>query len=184
MFCRFLNLCAANSKKQGTFYETARKHNLPDWLIDIRHDLAHDQRIPSKFMLKFSLTYCLDWLKREYWDVQGQLATDFINESDQQETVDVSPYIRNYCDIVNDAVHNLAQVVSDLSKDRIEELGVLLRSKLINENSTIHQVLLLLCNMSLRNISKGRKEALAEGIAKTIIDDGGIFIVPEGNYSY
>ncbi|GJQ67881.1 hypothetical protein Trydic_g16642 [Trypoxylus dichotomus] len=41
---RFLNLCAASSDQQGTLFRVAKKRKLPDWLVSIRHDLAHSQK--------------------------------------------------------------------------------------------------------------------------------------------
>ncbi|KAI4470479.1 hypothetical protein MML48_1g05889 [Holotrichia oblita] len=75
---RFLNLCAANSDQQGTFFRIAKERNLPEWLVSIRHDLAHSQKQSSLFMLRKGIEYCFEWLKYEYWELQDRKITDFL----------------------------------------------------------------------------------------------------------
>lgn len=173
---RFLNLCAANNKRQGTFYETARKHNLPDWLIDIRHDLAHHQKIPSKFILTFSLDYCLAWLKKEYWEVQDKLEIDLVSEYVPEEpTVEVPSYIITYCDIATEAANGNAETLSDLSKQCVDKLDVLIRSRFIKEDTEITDILSLLCKLSFRTIAENMKNVCAENIAAAIVNHEGLF---------
>ncbi|KAJ8948976.1 hypothetical protein NQ318_023000 [Aromia moschata] len=75
---RFLNICAANSEKQGTFHKTAVKNQLPKWLISIRHDIAHSHKLPSKAVLELSLHNCLEWVKQKYWEVQKEIIFDYV----------------------------------------------------------------------------------------------------------
>ncbi|EFA00066.1 uncharacterized protein LOC100142009 [Tribolium castaneum] len=97
IFCtslvRFLNLCAANSAKQGTFYKTAIKNDLPKWLIGLRHDIAHSHNVPPLSMLELGLKFCLGWLKGKYWDVQCDNMADFVVEKATGNGIEDAFYI-------------------------------------------------------------------------------------------
>nr|CAI5830832.1 unnamed protein product [Callosobruchus analis] len=74
---RFLNLCAANTDRQGTFTRSVEEHDLPKWLADIRHDVAHAHKLPSKDILKVGLETALQWLLERYWEQQFALIQDY-----------------------------------------------------------------------------------------------------------
>ncbi|KAK9885938.1 hypothetical protein WA026_013815 [Henosepilachna vigintioctopunctata] len=75
---RFLNICAANNDRQGTFYRTAEKNGLPYWLITLRHDIAHDHKIPAKSLLEAAVKECFKWIKEKYWNIQDSYIEDYV----------------------------------------------------------------------------------------------------------
>ncbi|XP_056637911.1 uncharacterized protein LOC130445987 [Diorhabda sublineata] len=79
---RFLNICAANNDKQGTFNKTVLRNDLPKWLIDIRHDIAHSNKLPSKTMLELALNYSFEWLIEKYWKIQNDTISDYFVSSE------------------------------------------------------------------------------------------------------
>lgn len=180
-YSRFLNLCAANNRKQGTFYETARRNNLPDWLINIRHDLAHDQKVPSKFMLEYCLNYCLDWLKKEYWDAQYGIIRDFVALNKIQKKQHVEQYITLYEDIVMQVTKggNIDKL-EQLSSDSTEKLYSWFKSSNLNGNSKVSYVLLVLSKALIPSLADSAgQERFAEYLSNEIIKRGSIFEVPE-----
>ncbi|KAJ8894683.1 hypothetical protein PR048_007348 [Dryococelus australis] len=65
---RFLNHLASlfqNTKNQ-TLYSVAKKLHIPAWMVNIRHDAAHDGNVPSVDVLRLAAGYALSWL-HEYW---------------------------------------------------------------------------------------------------------------------
>lgn len=103
MFCRFMNISASFNKHQGTFHQTARRMKLPDWLISLRHDIAHSQNLPSLDILERALSFCFDWLYREYWKPFSSDVKDFIDTTEiQTDSFDalkltLEPLLSNYC---------------------------------------------------------------------------------------
>ncbi|CAG9857911.1 unnamed protein product [Phyllotreta striolata] len=83
---RFLNICAGNNNKQGTFNKTVSKNDLPSWLIDIRHDIAHGQNLPSKSLLELALRECLDWVIQKYWIFHKNIIRDYCIADDGKST--------------------------------------------------------------------------------------------------
>lgn len=66
-------MSAANSDKQGTFTQTSAKNELPKWLINLRHDIAHGHQIPSLYNLKMGLDFGFQWLCDKYWEPQSTI---------------------------------------------------------------------------------------------------------------
>ncbi|XP_071451230.1 uncharacterized protein [Hetaerina americana] len=66
---RFLNLASSFEKEKTYFsmYRIARHLNLPEWIVNLRHQSSHGLELPSLVVLKAGLTLALDWLDREYW---------------------------------------------------------------------------------------------------------------------
>lgn len=75
---RFLNICVASRTKQGSFKATAISHNIPRWIIEIRNDISHDQKLPSLVCLDAALRTCFQWLKTYYWDAEYEAKKDFV----------------------------------------------------------------------------------------------------------
>ncbi|XP_022915770.1 uncharacterized protein [Onthophagus taurus] len=75
---RFLNVCLCNSKSQQTFFHVAKTKNLPDWIVEIRHNFAHSQTLSSPEMLMRALKFLFNWIKENYWDQQVKTLQDYI----------------------------------------------------------------------------------------------------------
>lgn len=171
-------MCAANNKKQGTFYETARKNNLPDWLIDVRHDLAHDQKVPSRFMLEHCLNYCLDWLKNEYWDAQFSIVRDFVALKKIHRKRNVNKYVGLYGEVVEEVMKRRVTVLGEMKDSVIEKLNSVFKSSNLNSKSETYQVLYVLSKMIMSSFNEARSEEFAEQVSCEIIQSGYIFEIP------
>lgn len=95
---RFLNLTAGNSEKQGNFNQTVKRNNLPQWLVDIRHDIAHNNRLPSKAILELSMKECLEWTIEKYWKEQNDIICDYIVTQNPQD-LKVTELLNMYCEL-------------------------------------------------------------------------------------
>ncbi|KAF2898929.1 hypothetical protein ILUMI_07243 [Ignelater luminosus] len=169
---RFLNLCGASGDKQGTFYRTAKQNNLPDWLIDLRHDIAHDQIVPSRDMLERGLEVCLDWLKREYWKKQEASITDYVISFNPDRKIEVA--MKLYCQI------NLIQYLNN-SKSLIQ----LDDQTLMEKFEIIKDIVLIDLNMHIKDVAALLLEALnsyitsvntnGELISEAVLESGSLF---------
>ncbi|XP_076257070.1 uncharacterized protein LOC143194281 [Rhynchophorus ferrugineus] len=93
---RFLNLSAANSDKQGSFMKTSAKHEVPKWLINLRHDIAHGHQIPSIYNLKMGLDFGFKWLKKKYWQKQNSTLSDYYAENNSINKDSLESNIKAY----------------------------------------------------------------------------------------
>lgn len=180
---RFLNLCAANNRKQGTFYETARRNNLPSWLINIRHDFAHDQKVPSKFMLQYCLNYCLEWLKKEYWDVQYGIIRDFVALNKIGKKPHVEKYVTLYEDVIQEVLERGTKTLAELNCDLVEKLYSSFKSSNLNDHSSIPYILIVLSKAIAPVVVATRQEEFAEHVANELLKRGYLFEIADEEIS-
>lgn len=69
----------------------AEEVGIPEWMVDLRHEAAHSS-LPSLNILREAADFALEWLKREYWDVQ---TLDKDSEADVQKPPSDSEKDRN-----------------------------------------------------------------------------------------
>lgn len=102
---RFLNLTAANNEKQGSFNQTVTKNEIPKWLIDIRHDIAHNNKLPSKSILELSMKQCLEWTVQKYWSSQNNLICDYVIKQNPQD-IQITELLGTYCELKINLYYN------------------------------------------------------------------------------
>lgn len=119
-FFRFLNICGAKSDQQGNFHKAARKNNIPQWLIAIRHDFAHDQKVPSKYATNLALKFSLKWLKENYWEIEKDNLTDFISDNSNLIRNNINNLCRLYCNMTLTAIRKKCKQLSDYGEDATE----------------------------------------------------------------
>lgn len=120
-------MCGATNERQGTFYRTAKKNGIPDWVIDLRHEIAHDQTIPSKAMLEKGLKTCFDWLKREYWEPEFEKESKrhYLMSSDE-----IRSAFRLHCELlVIRFMHN-----GDVDFEGLKDINRSIYKKLADQN--------------------------------------------------
>lgn len=70
---RLVNL-ATEDNQRGAFALSvsmlAGKIGIEKWLVDVRHDCAHHNAMPSLAVLRLASNRLLDWLYAEYWQLQ------------------------------------------------------------------------------------------------------------------
>lgn len=162
IYFRFLNLCAANSDRQGTFYSSAKKNNIPDWIIDLRHDFAHAHDLPPLPLLTLSLNFALNWLEKEYWSVHNNDIKDWIViEQGEEQQIKITRLFSTVCEITKKNFNNEKIELSDYNEEIVKEAS---------DNPKIKQVLNSLINKMREDSSPMNKEAMI----KSLIEKGDI----------
>lgn len=81
---RFINLIT--ERQQGRVARPLRRLagnlNIPEWIVDLRHDFTH-RKIPNLKWCRKGCKVVLDWLQQEYWS--RQLGGDWESQSDEEE---------------------------------------------------------------------------------------------------
>ncbi|XP_017777595.1 PREDICTED: uncharacterized protein LOC108563431 isoform X2 [Nicrophorus vespilloides] len=75
---RFLNVCVASRAPTNSFTKVAKQSNIPDFIIQMRHNFAHSHKLPKPSMLKLALNECFNWVKETYWHQNLLLINDHI----------------------------------------------------------------------------------------------------------
>lgn len=84
---RFLNQIAVLTKSSSdTLYQAARKMYIPDWLVGLRHDIAHGATLPPLVLLRKAAQFALTWLHEYYWKGEATASSDFVATEGDLET--------------------------------------------------------------------------------------------------
>ena len=60
---KFLNhISNIAHNKQISLFIIAKQLNIPDWIVDLRHDIAHGQELPSIDVMRIVVNILLTWL--------------------------------------------------------------------------------------------------------------------------
>lgn len=84
---RFVNL--TTEKLQGrearSLRRIAGKLNIPEWVVNLRHDATH-RKLPSLKWCRKGCSEALDWLHKKYWSRQlGGTGGDWVQAGDEEE---------------------------------------------------------------------------------------------------
>ncbi|XP_063244033.1 uncharacterized protein LOC134543128 [Bacillus rossius redtenbacheri] len=81
---RFLNHLASlfQNMQSQTLYSVAKKLHIPEWVVKIRHDAAHDGSLPSVDVLRSAAGYALSWLHEYWWKPQALCLSDWKRADD------------------------------------------------------------------------------------------------------
>ncbi|XP_036378888.1 ribosomal biogenesis protein LAS1L [Megalops cyprinoides] len=85
---RFVNLITERKQKRVAtpLRRLANKMNIPEWIVNLRHDITH-RRLPTLKWCRKGCQFVLEWLQQEYWSRQlgSQLAEDWDSQSEEDE---------------------------------------------------------------------------------------------------
>ncbi|KAI4485728.1 hypothetical protein M0802_012562 [Mischocyttarus mexicanus] len=116
---RFLNhISNIGHTKQTSLFQIAKQLNIPEWVVNLRHDAAHGHELPSIDVLRLAANLLLTWLHEEYWVTEAKaLEQNFnkkveaieVNELEDTEAfsdlielwIAIGLYIRAGYDLVN-----------------------------------------------------------------------------------
>ncbi|XP_051166795.1 ribosomal biogenesis protein LAS1L [Leptopilina boulardi] len=81
---RFLNhISNIGHMKQTSLFQIAKQLNIPEWIVNLRHDAAHGHELPSIGVLRIAVNILLTWLHDEYWTVEIKNMIDYFNKKDE-----------------------------------------------------------------------------------------------------
>ncbi|XP_051961797.1 ribosomal biogenesis protein LAS1L-like isoform X1 [Xyrauchen texanus] len=84
---RFVNLITERQQKKiaKPLRHLARNLNIPEWVVNLRHDLTH-RRLPTLKWCRKGCVFVLNWLQKEYWSRQlgGQLTDNWDSSSEEE----------------------------------------------------------------------------------------------------
>ncbi|XP_047532852.1 uncharacterized protein LOC125067959 [Vanessa atalanta] len=76
---RFVNHMLDKETSKGlTLYQAAKNSGIPDWIIELRHDTAHSERLPPLDLLREATLTSIQWLQQNYWDKHKQCINNLV----------------------------------------------------------------------------------------------------------
>uniref|UniRef100_A0A1Y1MZE2 Uncharacterized protein n=1 Tax=Photinus pyralis TaxID=7054 RepID=A0A1Y1MZE2_PHOPY len=180
---RFLNLCCSQEDKQGTFTQKAKSHNFPEWIVNMRHDIAHSCSVPSLELLICALDFCHDWIRDNYWERQKTMLESYSPLKSVSKD-EVASALKTYCRIVS--LRYLKSCVKTAREIECYEskLKLLISDYRWDNMDSIRTVLSRLLRRLTDEVGEVRQSWLKELIVETIILDGGLLCVYTRDRAY
>lgn len=102
---RVVNMLCDNARISGkeTIFSIAKLYNLPDWIVNLRHDVSHGTSLPDFKTLERAGIFLLEWLREYYWEVEKQDLNDIVLKRSREEACreNVTFYIVTYIELKN-----------------------------------------------------------------------------------
>ncbi|KAK5639790.1 hypothetical protein RI129_010601 [Pyrocoelia pectoralis] len=173
---RFLNLCCSQDDKQGTFTQKVKSHNIPEWLVNLRHDIAHSSSVPSLELLTCAVDFCFQWIHEIYWERQCPILENY-SPSATISIESVRPALKSYCRIIS--LYYLKNCVKNAKEiDYYEsKLKAVLTNYKHDDMDFISTVSNRLLQFIINETGEVRQRCHKELIVDTIISDGGLLLV-------
>ncbi|KAG7202155.1 hypothetical protein KM043_015837 [Ampulex compressa] len=86
--------------KQTSLFHIARQLNIPEWIVNLRHDAAHGHDLPSIDLLRRAINILLAWLYEEYWAAEANAIEECYANGIAQDEIDESEEIQPFVDLI------------------------------------------------------------------------------------
>lgn len=73
---KFINFATSFQVNDTSMYRSAYKLGLDSFLVDLRHMCAHGKQQPSLEVFRKSHRYCLEWIRKFFWESEIKNVTD------------------------------------------------------------------------------------------------------------
>lgn len=125
---RFLNhISNIGHTKQTSLFQIAKQLNIPEWIVNLRHDTAHGHELPSLGVLRIAINMLLTWLHEEYWAAEARRMEECIVIDETAQETEETEEIQEFSDLielwtaVNLYMHGGYHLVSDIPDSQLAE---------------------------------------------------------------
>ncbi|XP_014230691.1 uncharacterized protein LOC106655020 [Trichogramma pretiosum] len=146
---KFLNhMPIVHHDKQTSLFDIAKNFNIPDWIVNLRHDTAHGSELPSIDVMRIVSNKLLAWVHEEYWAAEARHLQ--VHELDDIEKI-ISEEEGNLNKLfelwvaINLYIKTDHQIISDIPDQSIKDNLNLIWKKLnlsnaaLNSGITLHE---------------------------------------------
>lgn len=182
---RFVNhMFDSESIKGKSLYNIAQNLGVPDWIIDLRHDTAHSNNLPSLELLREATSICLEWLHNNYWLLHKETLKDCVVNRSEMLRIRIEesgPTLINLWIMISFLAHpncivkNLATIPQDLQQSIISNIHALFGNAInLSHLETISvQTLIVQIKMHSEKIISNIKK---DQLIKMLLDDESLFL--------
>lgn len=139
---RFINHSLDNAQlKKSTLIKAAEQYDIPQWIVNLRHETAHGHELPSLDVLQKAAHFSLNWLHEAYWKPKYDQISDFYNNKGNvyKEKIFDLLHVHNslvtlqypafnisqFCDITDKEVKtNLLTNLKSILKDNVNDRSI------------------------------------------------------------
>lgn len=121
---RFVNhMLDAETARGTSLYNAAKNAGVPDWIVDLRHDTAHSNNLPSLALLRDACLISLDWLQKNYWDKYKMCIRDYTSGQEEPPSSDENKIavLIHFCSCLSICSHSKIKKLSDITDANMQE---------------------------------------------------------------
>lgn len=110
---RFVNhMLDTETARGSSLYQAAKNLGVPDWIIDMRHDTAHSNNLPSIEILRDACSISLNWLQKFYWEKHKMCIKDYVAGQKETNVNDENKIaiLMNYCVSLSICTHSRCKI--------------------------------------------------------------------------
>ncbi|KAJ8718437.1 hypothetical protein PYW08_002674 [Mythimna loreyi] len=191
---RFVNHMLDTETVKGTsLYQAAKRLDVPDWIVDLRHDTAHSNTLPPITLLREACTISLQWLQTNYWDKHKEYIQDYV--CGQNNSINGDAYkigtLMNFCISLGICSHSKLKIknLSEIPNLAMRESIVSDAKELLGDQIDLSN-LKTVSIMSLVNIlnTQGKKLLKVRDVSTVVTDvllgDDSLFLSKELLYFF
>lgn len=145
---RFLNhISNIGHTKQTSLFQIAKQINIPEWIVNLRHDTAHGYELPSISVLRIAVNILLAWLHEEYWAAEAKQIEECLIAEESMKDTQATEEVQDFGDLIElwtsvslyiHAGHQLVSSVPDTQlKETLQDLRSYAISSLENNNEDV-----------------------------------------------
>lgn len=128
---RFVNhMLDTETARGSSLYQAAKNLGVPDWIIDMRHDTAHSNSLPSIEILRDACSISLGWLLKFYWEKHKMCIKDYVAGQKETNVNDENKIaiLMNYCISLSICTHSRCKI-----KNLLEIPDATMRESIVND---------------------------------------------------
>ncbi|KAK6628341.1 hypothetical protein RUM43_002153 [Polyplax serrata] len=119
---RFVNHVSSVANTKGeSLYLSAKTQNIPDWIINMRHEAAHSQDLPTLEAFHSALKISLKWLLDNYWMKERGTSKE-ISTNSYEGNINAVKLFTKIFDIWDLCFENKQIYIRDFNKDVLVHL--------------------------------------------------------------
>lgn len=183
---RFVNhMLDTETAKESSLYRAAKNLGVPDWIIDLRHDTAHSNNLPSLQLLRDATLIGLNWLKTNYWEKHQPYVQDYISGQKEENVNEENKItaLMSFCTSLSFCAHpkcnitNLSSIPNPSMRDSIiNDAKDLLGDKIdmLNLNTVSVKAIINILNEQSKKLLKTNNTIYY--INKALLDEDSLFL--------
>lgn len=86
--------------KQTSLFQIAKQLNIPEWIVNLRHDTAHGYEVPSIGVLRIAVNILLAWLHEEYWAAEAKRMEECLITEESMKEVQKTEEVQDFDDLI------------------------------------------------------------------------------------
>ncbi|CAH2087056.1 unnamed protein product [Euphydryas editha] len=183
---RFVNhMLDTDTAKGLTLFQAAKNSGIPDWIIELRHDTAHSDRLPPLDLLREATLTSLEWLQKSYWDKHKENIDNLVvgKLQDNSDIEDKISALINFCISLSICSHPKCNIkhVSDITdctlrESLINDAGDLFDNGIDFTNLRLVSINYLIETMNSKCKKLARNELASTFVNKVLLADDSLFL--------